>query len=65
MGTHLPPLPRRGGRLGTHPEDEKKAYMPNYTRERLSDQQIEDLRSYIEERAGSDESAPADSTGTE
>lgn len=52
-------------RLGTHPEDEKKAYMPNYTRERLSDQQIEDLRSYIEERAGSDESAPADSTGTE
>ncbi len=38
-------------RLGTHPEEGKRPYMPNYTTERLSDKQIEDLRAYIESKA--------------
>ncbi len=29
-----------------------KAYMPNYTRERMSDKQVEDLRAFIEYQAG-------------
>jgi hypothetical protein len=29
----------------------KKAYMPQYTQEKMSDQMMEDLRSYIEQRA--------------
>ncbi|MAS92592.1 MAG: hypothetical protein CMO55_05285 [Verrucomicrobiales bacterium] len=38
-------------RLGTHPEDGKQPYMPNYTKERLSDSQIEDLRAFISSKA--------------
>ena len=38
-------------RLGTHPEEGKRPYMPNYTKERLSDKQIEELRAYIESKA--------------
>lgn len=34
-------------RYGTSPVYGKKAYMPYYTREKMSDQQLEDLRSYI------------------
>lgn len=39
------------GRYGTSPLPGKHAYMPNYTLEKLSDQQLEDLRAYIEEGA--------------
>ena len=34
-------------RWGTSPIHGKKAYMPFYTREKMSDQQLEDLRAYI------------------
>ncbi len=34
-------------RYGTHPVAGYKPYMPHYTKERLSDQQIEDLAAYI------------------
>ena len=34
-------------RYGTQPIPGKKAYMPNYTHEKLSNQQVEDLRAYI------------------
>jgi mono/diheme cytochrome c family protein len=40
------------GRYGTPPMPGKKAYMPNYTAQKLSNQQMEDLRAYIELRAG-------------
>lgn len=39
-------------RWGTSPIPGKKSYMPNYTLEKLSHQQVEDLRAYIEEQAG-------------
>lgn len=39
------------GRWGTSPIPGKKAYMPNYTAEKMSDQQMEDLRAYIEVRS--------------
>jgi len=35
-------------RWGTSPIPGKRAYMPNYTLEKLSHQQVEDLRAYIE-----------------
>lgn len=38
-------------RYGTPPMNGKKAYMPNYTLEKLSNQQLEDLRAYIEQQA--------------
>lgn len=38
-------------RWGTYPLNGKKAYMPNFTQEKMSRQQVEDLRAYIEERA--------------
>lgn len=34
-------------RYGTSPIPGKRAYMPHYTKERMSDQQIEDLRGYL------------------
>lgn len=34
-------------RYGTSPIPGKKAYMPHYTTERMSDQQVEDLRAYL------------------
>lgn len=40
------------GRYGTSPVPGSKPYMPNYTLEKLSHQQMEDLRAYIELRAG-------------
>lgn len=39
-------------RYGTTPLQGKRTYMPNYTREKMSNQQLEDLRAYIEQRAG-------------
>ncbi len=38
-------------RYGTSPIPGKKAYMPQYTAEKMSDQQLEDLRAYIEKMA--------------
>lgn len=38
-------------RLGSEPGRNQPAYMPLFTRERLSDAQIEDLRAYLERRA--------------
>ena len=38
-------------RYGTKPKPGKKAYMPQYTEERMSDQQLEDLRAYIDQQA--------------
>jgi mono/diheme cytochrome c family protein len=37
-------------RYGTSPVPGKRAYMPQYTKEKMSDQQLEDLRAYIELR---------------
>jgi len=34
-------------RYGTKPKGGRKAYMPHYTNEKMSDQQLEDLREYI------------------
>ncbi len=39
-------------RYGTQPLPGKRAYMPNYTLEKLPDDMVEDLRAYIELRAG-------------
>ncbi len=38
-------------RYGTSPLPGKRAYMPQYTKEKMSDQQMEDLRAYIEQAA--------------
>ena len=38
-------------RYGTSPIPGKKAYMPNYTLEKMSHQQLEDLRAYVEQMA--------------
>lgn len=38
-------------RKGTYSKNGYKPYMPNYTKERLSDQQLEDLMAYINEMA--------------
>ncbi|HHM20867.1 MAG TPA: cytochrome c [Bacteroidetes bacterium] len=37
-------------RYGTSPLPGKKAYMPNYTKEKMSEQMLEDLRVYIEQQ---------------
>lgn len=37
-------------RYGTSPTAGKRAYMPHYTEERMSSQQVEDLRAYFEAR---------------
>ena len=39
-------------RWGTSPVAGKKAYMPQYTKERMSVQQLEDLRAYVKQEAG-------------
>lgn len=38
-------------RWGTEPIPGKRAYMPNFTLERMSHQQVEDLRAFIEQQA--------------
>ena len=51
MDKHFPKYDRYSGyqviRWGTSPATGKKAYMPNYTLEKMSRQQIEDLKAYI------------------
>jgi mono/diheme cytochrome c family protein len=39
-------------RYGTSPLNGRRTYMPNYTLEKMSNQQLEDLRAYIESRVG-------------
>lgn len=39
-------------RWGTSPVPGKKAYMPQYTKERMSVQQLEDLKAYVKKEAG-------------
>lgn len=55
LDKHIPKYTRYSlyqvGRWGTYPLNGKKAYMPNYTKEKMSDQQMEDLRAYIEQLA--------------
>lgn len=41
-------------RYGTSPMPGKRAYMPHYTQEKMSNKQMEDLRVYIETMAGKD-----------
>ncbi len=52
---HIPQYTRYSlyqvGRYGTSPINGKKAYMPNYTLEKMSHQQMEDLRLFIETMA--------------
>ncbi|NND33498.1 MAG: cytochrome c, partial [Saprospiraceae bacterium] len=52
---HLPKYTRYSiyqvGRYGTPPLNGKRAYMPQYTLEKMSNQQMEDLRSFIEQEA--------------
>jgi len=43
------------GRYGTSPMPGKRTYMPNYTAEKMSNQQMEDLRAYIEKEAKRDD----------
>lgn len=38
-------------RNGTYADSGHKEYMPNYTEEKMSNQQVEDLRAYIEQQA--------------
>ncbi len=38
-------------RYGTSPMPGKRTYMPNYTEQKMTDQQLEDLRAYIEAKA--------------
>jgi mono/diheme cytochrome c family protein len=38
-------------RYGTTPLNGKRSYMPNFTAEKMSNQQLEDLRAYIEEQS--------------
>ncbi|MEM9886164.1 MAG: cytochrome c [Bacteroidota bacterium] len=39
------------GRYGTSPMPGKRSYMPHYTLEKMNNQQMEDLRAYIEQEA--------------
>lgn len=52
MAKHFPRYTRYStyqvSRYGTSPIPGKRAYMPHYTKERMSDGQIEDLRAYLE-----------------
>ncbi|MEL6986222.1 MAG: c-type cytochrome [Bacteroidota bacterium] len=38
-------------RYGTSPKNFKRAYMPQYSKEKMTEEQLEDLRAYIEMRA--------------
>lgn len=52
---HLPRYTRYSAyqvmRYGTSPLNGKRAYMPHYPLEKMSNRQVEDLRAYIEQRA--------------
>lgn len=53
MARHFPRYTRYSSyqvlRYGTSPSAGKRAYMPHYTQERMNNQQVEDLRAYLEE----------------
>lgn len=55
LAKHFPQYSRYSvyqlARYGTSPIPGKKAYMPNYTLEKMSRQQLEDLRAYVEQMA--------------
>ena len=55
LNKHLPRYSRYSiyqvGRYGTSPTSGKGSYMPNYTEQKMSNQQMEDLRAYIELQA--------------
>lgn len=57
MTKHIPRYTRYSlyqvGRYGTYPLPGKRAYMPLYTNEKMSNQQMEDLRAYMEKMADS------------
>lgn len=55
-GTYDPHSMYQVIRYGTPPKGGKEAYMPQYTLERMSDQQMADLRAYIEAQAGNSDS---------
>ena len=44
-------------RHGTHAEPAHRQYMPHYTLDRMSHQQVEDLRAFLTERAAEGEAA--------
>lgn len=55
LANHIPKYTRYSiyqvSRWGTSPMNGKRAYMPFYTREKMTNQQMEDLRAYIESKA--------------
>ncbi len=55
LDRHIPKYTRYSlyqvSRYGTSPMNGKRTYMPQYTKEKMSNQQLEDLRAYIEEMA--------------
>lgn len=55
LSQHIPRYSRYSlyqvARYGTSPIPGKRAYMPQYSTEKMSDQQLEDLRAYIEQEA--------------
>lgn len=55
MTKHFPRYTRYStyqvSRYGTSPIPGKRAYMPHYTKERMTNGQIEDIRAYLEQRA--------------
>ena len=55
LGKHFPTYSRYSvyqvARYGTDPVPWKRAYMPHYTKEKMSEQMLEDLRAYIEQEA--------------
>ena len=56
LANHIPKYTRYSiyqvSRWGTSPLNGKRAYMPFYTLEKMTNQQMEDLRAYIESMAG-------------
>ncbi len=54
LDKHIPTFSRYSvyqvARYGTSPIPWKKAYMPHYTKEKMSEQMLEDLRVYIEQK---------------
>lgn len=54
-GTYTPHSMYQVIRYGTPPKGGKEAYMPQYTKEKMSDQQMADLRAFIESEANNAE----------
>jgi len=57
LGRHFPTYSRYSAyqvaRYGTQPIPWKRAYMPQYTKEKMTEQMLEDLRAFIESRVNS------------